>query len=135
MQALATILWLGLKELRSLSRDVDRWEQLEIHDLPRTLAKQLPALRLEHGSDITLANAVATHLVLDLYTGPGRYDVTIDDLLVSGVVSPVAPRHRAIRDPLVQAAAATQPVPAANAGTRMAVRISSSASAVAYRPR
>lgn len=97
----------------SLSRDVDRWEQLEIRDLPRTLAKQLPALRLEHGSEITLANAVATHLVLDLYTGPGRYDITIDDLLVSGVVSPVAPRHRAIRDPLVQAAAATQPVPAA----------------------
>jgi hypothetical protein len=74
----------------TVSRDADRWEPLEVTGLPQALARQLPALRLEHGPDGTLAGAVATHVVLDLYAGPGAYDVAIDDLVVEGAVPPAA---------------------------------------------
>ncbi len=94
----------------SISRDADRWELLEVGDLPQALARQLPALRLEHGPDGDLAGAVATHVVLDLYSGPGAYDVAIDDLAVQAAVPPAAsPRF----DPLLQPVAAADAAPPA----------------------
>jgi len=86
------------------TRDIDRWERVEIGRLPAALAGQLPALRLEHGPAIDAANAVATHLVLDLPVSPGRHEIRLDDLRLTGSVAsrpPVAsgPGHRA--DPRV----------------------------------
>jgi hypothetical protein len=92
----------------TMSRDIDRWEVLEADGLPRALARQLPALRLEHGPQGSLAGAVATHLVLDAYTGPGRYEIAIDDVVVRGVVEPAGGRGPR-RDPAVRPATATAP--------------------------
>ncbi|MFM7109092.1 MAG: hypothetical protein ACKOZU_10955, partial [Planctomycetaceae bacterium] len=89
----------------AVSRGVDRWEPLEVAGLPQSLARQLPALRLEHGPDGDLAGAVVTHVVLDLYAGPGAYDVAIDDLAVRGGVPPA---RTAVDDPRVRPAAAVE---------------------------
>jgi hypothetical protein len=83
------------------SRDVGRWERLSVRAISRSLEKQLPALRLEHGPDLTLTGAVVTAIVLDAAVPPGDHAFAIDDLVVTGLV-PVASRH----DPLVQPAAA-----------------------------
>jgi hypothetical protein len=88
----------------SSSRDIGRWELLEVADIPRELARQLPALRLEHGSNLTAEGAVVTALVLDGAAGPGRHEIALDDLAASGLVEMAV-----IRDPLVQPAAAAAP--------------------------
>lgn len=74
---------------------------LAVGDISRSLEKQLPALRLEHGSDLTLSGAIVTAVVLDAPVTPGDHSFAIDDLFVSGLV-PVTSRH----DPLVRPAAA-----------------------------
>ena len=87
------------------STDVDRWQQLRITGLPQALARCLAALHLEHGAQGSAAGAVVTHLALDLYSSPGRYDVFIDDVAVAGSVAPAGGRSVS-RDPLVRQAAA-----------------------------
>lgn len=74
------------------SRHPDRWELLEVGDIVNGLERQLPALRAQHGPAGTLDGAAITHLVLDIYAGPGRHDLSIDDLRVGGVVSTRARR-------------------------------------------
>jgi hypothetical protein len=94
------------------SRDIDRWEMLEAGDLPRALARQLPALRLEHGPGSTDAARV-THVVLDGPPSPGRLDIAIDDLHVTGLLPPPDLATRpgtAIPDPLVKPASAAAEV-------------------------
>jgi hypothetical protein len=87
------------------TRDVGRWERLTVGAIGRTLERQLPALRLEHGSDLQLTGAVVTAVVLDAAVAPGDHSFSIDDLAVTGLV-PVVWR----RDPLVLSAAAMTPV-------------------------
>jgi len=74
----------------AISRDADRWERLAVGDLAAALRRQLPALRAEHGPVGDLSGAVVSHLVLELYSTPGRYDVAIDDLLVVGSITTLA---------------------------------------------
>ena len=100
----------------SVSRQADRWELLEVADVASGLARQLPALRAEHGPSGGLAGAVATHVVLDLYAGPGRYDLAIDDLGVQGVVEAATVAGGPLRDPAVRPAAFTAPAADAAAG-------------------
>ena len=76
----------------TVSRHPDRWELLEVGDIVTGLERQLPALRAQHGSQGSLAGAVVTHLVLELYSAPGQYDLSIDDLRVQGVIPAAAPR-------------------------------------------
>jgi transposase len=85
----------------TVTRDIGHWERLEVADIPRELARQLPALRLEHGSDLSAEGATVTGLVLDFAAGPGRHSIAIDDLSITGLV-----RLDSLRDPLVQPAAA-----------------------------
>lgn len=73
------------------SRHPDHWELLEAQDIVAALERQLSALRAQHGPAGSLAGARATHIVLELYSAPGHYDVSIDDLHVQGVISTVAP--------------------------------------------
>ena len=87
------------------SRDIGRWERLEVSDIAASLARQLPALRLEHGPHGSLAAAEVTALVIEFAAGPGRHEIATDDLFVTGLV-PLTSR----RDPLVRPAAAAQPV-------------------------
>jgi len=74
----------------AVSRDADRWERLEVGGLGALLKRQVPALRAEHGPTGSLAGAVVTHLVLELYSSPGRYDVAVDDLVVNGSITTLA---------------------------------------------
>lgn len=94
------------------SRDIDRWELLDVDNLPEALKRQVPALRLEHGPGGT-DGARATHLVLDAPPTPGRFDIAIDDLHVSGLLPPPATTvvTSTASDPLVQPAAAMTAVP------------------------
>ena len=68
----------------TMSRRVDDWERLSVVQPAEALARQLPALRAEHGGDIDAAEAYVTAVVLELYSSPGRYKVAVDDLEVSG---------------------------------------------------
>jgi len=107
----------------TLSTDIDRWELLEVTSLPQRLASQLPALRMEHGAGVEATGATATHVVLDLYTGPGGYDVSTDDLLVEGAVPAAAPARHPASNPVPHAEAparhpASNPVPHAEAPAR-----------------
>ena len=95
----------------SSSQDAGRWEQLAVSDVRRSLEKQLPALRLEHGSHVSLTNAIITAVVLDAAASPGNNEFAIDDLMVTGVV-PVVTRH----DPQVRPAAAVMAAPDPAAG-------------------
>jgi len=104
----------------TVSRDADRWERLTVGNLDEGLRRQLPALRAEYGPVGDLAGAVVTHLVLELYSSPGRYDVSIDDLLVVGSITtlaatqPPAELPRARPDPAVEPAQfITPPAPTA----------------------
>jgi len=97
-----------------VSRGADRWEPLGVADVATALRKSLPALRAEHGPTGDLAGAVITDLVLDLYSRPGHYDVSIDDLAIEGIVptGAVAVTPRAVDDPrgaVVPAAATVDP--------------------------
>jgi len=87
------------------SRDAGRWERLSVADIGRALKHQLPALRLEHGSQLTLTGALITTLVVDVAIPPGDHSLAIDDLLVTGLIS-TNTKH----DPLVQPAAFTSEV-------------------------
>lgn len=71
----------------SISKDAERWERLDVGRLATGLQRQLLALRAEHGPKGDLTNASVTHLVLELYSSPGRYDVAIDDVLIEGIVA------------------------------------------------
>lgn len=76
------------------SRQPDRWELLEAGDIAAGLDRQLPALRAQHGPRGSLAGAVITHLVLEIYSAPGHYELSIDDLRVEGVVAASASRSQ-----------------------------------------
>jgi hypothetical protein len=76
------------------SRHPDRWEFLEAADIVTGLERQLSALRAQHGPAGSLAGAVVTHLVLELYSAPGHYELAIDDLRVEGLIPAAAPRVR-----------------------------------------
>ncbi|MFN5756004.1 MAG: hypothetical protein ACK48M_04310, partial [Planctomycetia bacterium] len=95
----------------SISKDAERWERLDVGRLATGLQRQLLALRAEHGPKGNLTNASVTHLVLELYSSPGRYDVAIDDVFVEGIVAAApatatvtAPTNKTIRDADVQPA-------------------------------
>ncbi|MFM7205664.1 MAG: hypothetical protein ACKO4T_03195 [Planctomycetaceae bacterium] len=92
------------------SRDIDRWEKLDVGDLPATLARQLPPLRLEHGPG-SPDGARITHLVLDAPATPGTFEIAIDDLHLAGMIAPMATAGgRPTADPLVQPASASAPL-------------------------
>ena len=92
------------------SRDIDRWELLEVGDVPGTLARLLPALRLEHGSPGSIESTTVTHLVVEGPVFAGRHEIAIDDLTLSGAVAaPRSPKTLAIADPLVRAAGGAAP--------------------------
>lgn len=109
----------------SISKDAERWERLDVGRLATGLHRQLLALRAEHGPMGDLTNASVTHLVLELYSSPGRYDVAIDDVFVEGIVEAAsaaatvatAPTNKTIRDgdvrPAQFAAPPAQPQPPA----------------------
>jgi hypothetical protein len=68
------------------SREVGRWTRLDVGGIPDGIARQVAALRAEYGAAVDPTGAVVTELVLDLYSSPGRYELSIDDLSLAGAV-------------------------------------------------
>lgn len=62
------------------------WEQLRIDDLPRLTADQARVKRVELKRDIDTREAYVDRIYLNIYTGPGRTRLWIDDLEVAGFV-------------------------------------------------
>ena len=78
------------------TKSIEQWERLELNDVAAILKQQLPALRAQHGSTGDLVGAVTTHLVLEVQSAPGQYEIAIDDMTVSGIVAApliAAPAH------------------------------------------
>jgi len=62
------------------------WEQLRFVDIPRLAADQARVLRAELKRDVDTREAYIDRLILNIYTGPGRTRLWIDDLEIAGFV-------------------------------------------------
>ncbi len=67
-------------------RNVGRWQELRIDELPTLLARQVRALRIQYGPQVGAQGAYLDGILLNLYGGPGVTNVWIDDLDVAGYV-------------------------------------------------
>ncbi len=103
------------------------WEQLRIGDLPTLLAREVRVLRLQNRTDIDTGEAFVDRLMLNIYTGGGRSQLSIDDLEVTGIVAGAAP---AITPPTPGAPSALMPEP----GARRKIETSGSVLLVDGRP-
>jgi hypothetical protein len=76
--------------------NIDNWQRLEFHDLPKLLKDKQQSLRLELNHDVDMADAYADQLILNLYTGPGRNQVWLDEIEIGPVPQdrPPAPDSR-----------------------------------------
>ncbi|MFM1902468.1 MAG: hypothetical protein RLZZ440_368 [Planctomycetota bacterium] len=92
--------------------DADRWERLEVGDVREQAARRLPAVRLEHGSQVGLEGAVVTAVVIDAAAAAGRHAFAIDDLEVTGLVTVSAGQATAVADSFVRPVAAEVPLAA-----------------------
>ena len=67
----------------------NRWQQLQITDLPRMLAGQVRILRSQLAMNVDGREAYISRVLLNLYGGPGVTNVWTDDLEVFGHVPSV----------------------------------------------
>lgn len=77
---LTTILW------GELYSETGRWQMLEASQLQELLNREMIAIRQEFGSDMQLDGAYIDSIVVNAYTGPGRYRVQVDDLDLRGMI-------------------------------------------------
>lgn len=66
----------------------DRWQRLELRDLPLAVERQARVLRASSKRKVSLEGAYLDRLVVNLYGGPGPTEVFLDELRVEPV--PVA---------------------------------------------
>jgi hypothetical protein len=62
------------------------WEQLRIGDLSTLLTQKARVMRLQMRSDVDTGEAFVDRVLLNIYTGGGRTQLSIDDLEVTGIV-------------------------------------------------
>lgn len=77
---LHTILW------GDIYRETGQWQMLNVHGLQKLLRAETISLRQRFGSDLNLENAYIDSLVVNAYTGPGRYRLQLDDLNLRGLI-------------------------------------------------
>lgn len=65
--------------------EIDRWQRLELSDLPRAVERQAKVLRLGTGRTVSVEGAYLERLVVNLYGGAGQGEVFLDDLTVMPV--------------------------------------------------
>ncbi len=76
----------------------DRWQRLELIDLPLAVERQARVLRAATKRKVDLDGAYLDRLIVNLYGGPGSTEVFLDDLRVGPVaVGLVADFERSIR--------------------------------------
>ncbi len=65
--------------------DADRWQQLELLDLPTSLERQARVLRSSSKRKVSLEGAYIEQLVVNLFTSAGQTEVFLDELAISPV--------------------------------------------------
>ncbi len=74
-----------------------RWQQLEIVDFPRMVARQVRILRSQLAMNVDGREAYVSRVLLNIYGGPGVTNVWTDDLEVFGHVPSADERCRPAR--------------------------------------
>lgn len=64
-----------------------QWQALQVDQIEKKFQAELVVLRQRYGSNLKLESAVVDSVVMNIYTGPGRYRVQLDDLSLPGLVS------------------------------------------------
>ncbi|HEX3868818.1 MAG TPA: hypothetical protein VHV77_00135 [Pirellulales bacterium] len=62
------------------------WQELRLDELSTLLARQAWVMRAQLHREIDIREAFVDRIVLNVYTGPGRTVLSIDDLTVEGIV-------------------------------------------------
>lgn len=68
--------------------DVQKWKQLAIGDVKKSLTNQLPSLTGRLGRAVDTTDAYIDHLVLNVFTGAGVSELWVDDLAIGPVLPP-----------------------------------------------
>ncbi|HEX4148675.1 MAG TPA: hypothetical protein VHY20_06795 [Pirellulales bacterium] len=71
---------------------VGNWEQLYLEDVPTLVARQSRVLRSQLKSAVDGREAYIDRVLLNVFTGPGRANISIDDLEIAGHVVPPPPQ-------------------------------------------
>ncbi|MHB1034122.1 MAG: hypothetical protein ACYC35_07035 [Pirellulales bacterium] len=103
---------------------VGTWQQLGVEGAPQQLARQARVLRLEFGPQVDSGEAYVDRVLLNVYGGPGRTSVWLDDFQVAGVVGSLPDTadsgvERASMPPVARAARTGAEQPAASVGRRI----------------
>ena len=61
-----------------------RWQQLRLENIPQLLTRQIHILRMQLGPQVDDREAYLDAVLLNVYGGPGKTNVWIDDLEVAG---------------------------------------------------
>ncbi len=92
----------------------NRWQRIELSDLPVAIERQARVLRLGTGRPISLEGAYLERLVVNLYGGPGESEVFLDELRLSPVVD-ATPARPAPEDSKPEPAASDANAPSTKA--------------------
>lgn len=71
----------------------ERWQRLELIDLPTSMERQARVLRATTKRKVSLEGAYLDRLVVNIYGGPGDSEVFLDDLRVSPVSAAIVADH------------------------------------------
>jgi len=71
-------------------QQVGQWQALQITEPLRQLRRQEPSLRFEHGPALNIRDAFVDAVVVNAYGGRGETELWLDDLHLTGIVSPKA---------------------------------------------
>lgn len=64
-----------------------QWQRLELRDAERLLQIEKVAMRQQYGSDLNLNGEYMDCIVVNAYTGPGRFSVQLDDVNLRGLIA------------------------------------------------
>ncbi len=67
--------------------DPGQWQMLKINNLEKLLQTEIIALRQRYGSDLVLENPYIDCVIMNVYTGPGRFRLQVDDLNLQGLIA------------------------------------------------
>ncbi|MFO1065930.1 MAG: hypothetical protein U0892_18870 [Pirellulales bacterium] len=80
----------------STYNDTGQWQRLEVTQIAKRLDQEIIAIRNRFGAvNLNLEGAYIDALVINAYTGPGRYHLQLDDLNLSGMI-PIADLGQAV---------------------------------------
>jgi hypothetical protein len=78
---ITTMLW------SSAYKDSGNWQALKVSEMNKLLDVELISLRQRFGPAVAIEDAFIDALVLEAYTGPGRYRMQVDDLSLRGLLA------------------------------------------------